>query len=223
MGEMIEFATPGSATAGYLAVPEDQRGPGLVVIQEWWGLVPHIKDVCERFAAEGFVALAPDLFHGQTTTEPDEANKKMMALDMPRAIKEISGAVEHLRTRPETDGKVGVLGFCMGGALTLATAANATIDAAVPFYGLPGDGFEPQKISCPVLGHWAETDDWATVEKGESLFKQLRDAGVDATLHVYPGTEHAFFNDSRPEVYKAEAADQAWRRTLVFLNRHLAD
>jgi carboxymethylenebutenolidase len=222
MGDMIEFASNGSKASGYLATPEGS-GPGLVVIQEWWGLVPHIKDVCDRFATEGSVALAPDLFHGETTTEPDEANKKMMELDFPRAIKEITGAVEYLRAHDATNGKVGVLGFCMGGALTLATAANASIDAAVPFYGLPGDGLGQQNISCPVLGHWAEHDDLASVERGEALFAELRNAGVDATLHVYPGTEHAFFNDARPEVYKAEAADQAWRRTLVFLNQHLAD
>src|SRR5580698_2822421 len=122
MGELIEFDSNGDKASGYLAVPPSGQGPGVIVIQEWWGLVPHIKEVADRFAAEGFVALAPDLYHGRQVTEPDEAGKEMMALQMPKATKDMSGAVDELLTRSTGD-HVGVVGFCMGGGLALLLAA----------------------------------------------------------------------------------------------------
>src|SRR5580704_10513960 len=137
MGEIVEFASNGSTAQGYLAVPDSGSGPGVVVIQEWWGLVEHIKTVADRMAAEGFVALVPDLYHGQTTKEPDEAGKLLMTLNIERAGRDMSGAVDYLVSRSTGDG-VGVMGFCMGGALALllGTLRPDAVKAVVPFYGV---------------------------------------------------------------------------------------
>lgn len=216
MGAMVEFPANGGTCHGYLAEPATP-GPGLVVIQEWWGLVPHIKDVCDRFAAEGFLALAPDLYRGTATTEPDEAGKLMMSLNIAEAAKDMRGAAAYLAAR-SVGGAVGATGFCMGGAMTLVLAAQGALRAAVPFYGIPRADPGYANITCPVLGHYAEHDG---IANAEGLFDTMRAAGVDATLHVYPGTNHAFFNDARPEVYEADAAHLAWQRTLAFLREHL--
>jgi len=164
MGEMIEFPSNGSADQGYLAMPPSGTGPGVVVIQEWWGLVPHITDVCDRFAAAGFVALAPDLYHGRQVTEPDEAGKEMMALQLDRAGRDMSGAVDELRRRCGHD-TVGVVGFCMGGglALVLATQRPDAVAACVAFYGvIPWPEAQPDysKMRAHVLAHIAERDDF---------------------------------------------------------------
>lgn len=226
MGEMIEFPSNGTSGEGYLALPEGGTGPGVVVIQEWWGLVPHIKDLCDRFAAAGFVALAPDLYHGRSTTEPDEAAKEMMALELPRAAKDLSGAVDAVAAR-SSGGGVGVVGFCMGGGLALFLAAERpdAVKAVVPFYGaLPWPDLQPDyaAISGGVLGHYAENDGWASPEVAEQLGATLRAAGnEDVTIHIYPATDHAFFNDTRPEVYSPEASALAWERTVDFLSSRL--
>jgi carboxymethylenebutenolidase len=227
MGEMIEFPSNGTQGGGYLAVPSSGTGPGVIVIQEWWGLVPHIKDVCERFAAEGFVALAPDLYHGTQVpvTEPDEAGKEMMALELDRAAKDMSGAVDELGRRSSGD-KVGVVGFCMGGGLALVLASQRpdAIGACVPFYGLiPWPDAQPDlaSMSASVLVHAAGNDSYFSPEAAGTLVEQLRGLGREAELHVYEGADHAFFNDTRPEVYDAEAAATAWSRTLDFLRAHL--
>ncbi len=176
------------------------------MIQEWWGLVPHIKDVCERFAAEGFVALAPDLYHGKQVSEPDEAGKEMMALQLNQAAKDLSGAVDAVAERSGGDG-VGVVGFCMGGGLALVLAAERSdkVKAVVPFYGVlawPGVQPDYSSIKAPVLGHYAELDESASPEAVRQLEAFLREAGNDdVTLHIYDGADHAFFNDDRPEVY----------------------
>ncbi|MGH9304416.1 MAG: dienelactone hydrolase family protein [Acidimicrobiales bacterium] len=221
---MIEFESNGSTAEGYLALG-DHKGPGVVVIQEWWGLVDHIKDVCERFAAEGFVALAPDLYHGEKTTEPDEAGKKMMAMKLPQAVKDMAGAVDAVSSRGQGTG-VGVVGFCMGGGLALLLSAERpdAVKAVVPFYGALAweNAVEYQQISAGLLGHYAEKDDWATPEVARKLESDVRSGGNrDVTVHVYPGTDHAFFNDTRPEVYDADASELAWRRTVDFLHSHL--
>ena len=197
------------------------------MIQEWWGLVDHIKDVCDRFAAEGFVALAPDLYHGKKVTEPDEAGKEMMAMQLDTAAKDLSGAVDAVSERA-SGGGVGVVGFCMGGGLALVLAAqrNDLVKAVVPFYGaIPWEGVQPDyaSIKASVLGHYGEKDGWANAEVVQQLEKQLKDAGnTDVTLYTYPGTDHAFFNDTRPEVYDAEASQLAWQRTIEFLRSQLA-
>jgi carboxymethylenebutenolidase len=226
MGEMIDFPSNGSTGEGYLASPTSGSGPGVVVIQEWWGLVDHIKDVCERFADAGFFALAPDLYHGKTVAEPDEAGKEMMAMQLDQAAKDMSGAVDAVNERSAGDG-VGVVGFCMGGGLALVLAAqrNDAVKAVVPFYGaIPWQGVQPDyaSITGAVLGHYAENDAWAGPEAVHKLEQQLRESGnADVTLHIYPGTEHAFFNDTRPEVYSEDASRVAWQRTLDFLRSRL--
>jgi len=222
---MIEFPSNGSTAEGYLAAPEG-GGPGVVVIQEWWGLVDHIKEVCDRFAADGFVALAPDLYHGETVDEPDEAGKKMMALRLDQAAKDMSGAVDAVAARSTGSG-VGVVGFCMGGGLALVLAAQRadSVKAVVPFYGaLAWEGVEPDysAIKAPLQGHYAEKDEWASPQVARELERQLRESGnAEATVYVYEGAEHAFFNDTRPEVYDPEASRLAWERTTDFLRSHL--
>src|SRR4026208_27669 len=172
MGEMVQFASNGRTTDGYLASPQSGSGPAVVVIQEWWGLVDHIKDVCDRFAAAGFVALAPDLYHGKTTNSPDEAGKLMMALRIDEAEKEISGAVEYLLKHDAvTSKKIGVVGFCMGGALSLYTATkNPNIGASVVFYGgHPNVKPDLANLYAPVLGLYAEKDVALTTRSVQQL------------------------------------------------------
>src|SRR4051794_98799 len=221
MGEMVEFPSNGGTGQGYLATPGGGKGPGVVVIQEWWGLVDHIKDLCERFAGEGFMALAPDLYHGTTTAEPDEAGKLMMTLNMEQAAKDMSGAVTYLDDRSSTPG-VGVVGFCMGGglALLLATQRGDAVKACVPFYGvIPPQGPKPDwwRLSGPIQGHYAENDDFAGPAEVQKLKEQLDSEGKETEFFLYPGTEHAFFNDDRPEVHHEEASDVAWQRMIPFL------
>ena len=220
-GQSIEYASNGNTATGYLSLPETGSGPGVIVIQEWWGLVPHIEDVADRFAAEGYVALAPDLYHGQSTTEPDEAQKYMMELRMNEAVRDMTGAVGFLRNHDAVDpSKIGCVGFCMGGGLTLYLASTGQIEAAVPFYGVPS--FAPDdwgQTACPILGHYAEHD--GATDMLPDLQVSLEAAGVEAVFHVYPGTNHAFFNDDRPEIYDEPASKQAWARTLEFFSENL--
>ena len=226
MGEMVEFPSNGTTGQGYLATPGSGSGPGVVVIQEWWGLVPHIKDVCDRFAAEGFVTLAPDLYRGESTSEPDEAGKKMMALNMQQAGKDMLGATRYLAEKA-TGGSVGVIGFCMGGGLALVLGAMAgdEVKAVVPFYGvIPWAEAQPDysKMTAALQGHFAENDAFANPESVKALEEQLRASGVsEVEMFIYPGTDHAFFNDDRPEVYDPGAASQAWGRAVDFLRSKL--
>jgi len=225
MGEMVQFPFAGGKTGGYLSVPEKGTGPGVVVIQEWWGLVDHIKDVCDRFAAEGFVALAPDLYHGKTAKSPDEAGKLMMALRIDEAEKDLGAAVQYLSTQDSTTSeKVGVVGFCMGGALSLYTATkNPNIGACVIFYGgHPNVKPDLANLHAPVLGLYAENDGFVTPASVHELERKLKDLGKQIEVTIYPGADHAFFNESRPEVYNAEAAADAWQRTVKFLREHLS-
>ncbi|HEX6537835.1 MAG TPA: dienelactone hydrolase family protein [Candidatus Dormibacteraeota bacterium] len=228
MGEMVEFPCNGEGATGYLALPASGRGPGVVVIQEWWGIVSHIKNVCERFAEAGFVALAPDLYHGKTTTEPDEAGKLIMELQLDRAGREIAGAGRWLAASERTAGDhVGIVGFCAGGALALyAATLSEVFTAAVAFY--PGLAFveraQPDFTAArgSVLLHWAEHDHAYDRESSAQLEERLRAAGLDVLGHWYDDSGHAFFNDDRPEVYKPEQARLAWDRTLAFFRKHLA-
>jgi carboxymethylenebutenolidase len=231
MGEIVEFPSNGTTGTGYLATPASGegagQGPGVVVIQEWWGLVDHIKDICDRFANEGFIALAPDLYHGESTTEPDEAGKYMMGLNIEKAAKDMSGAVDFVRDRAANPaGGVGVVGFCMGGALALLVSAQRpdAVSAVAPFYGVigwPAEQPDWSNLASAVQGHYAENDDFAGPEKSRAFEQQLKDLGKDVEIFVYPGTHHAFFNDTRPEVYDAEASKTAWDRTLAFFRSRL--
>ncbi|HEV2704577.1 MAG TPA: dienelactone hydrolase family protein [Pyrinomonadaceae bacterium] len=225
-GEMVEFESNGAKAQGYLSLPESGRGPGVVVIQEWWGLVPHIKDVADRFAAEGFTALAPDLYHGEQTTSPDEAGKLMMALDIERAEKDLRGAVRFLAAHEatsESGGRVGTIGFCMGGVLSLyAACKNPQVGACVVFYGIhPKVNLPLEDLSAPVLGIYAERDQMVPPEAVRELETRLKSLGKQAEMHIYPGTEHAFFNDTRPGVHDPQASADAWRRALDFFRQHL--
>lgn len=225
MGEIIEFASNGGTGEGYLAVPKSGTGIPVVVIQEWWGLVPHIKSVCDRFAAEGFVALAPDLYHGHTVQEPDEAGKEMMALELDRAAKDMGGAVDELLVRTGASG-VGVIGFCMGGGLALVLACQRpdAVKAVVPCYGIiPWPDAEPDysSMTAAVEGHYAELDGFFTPEAANALVAKLRGLGKKVSIVVHPGTDHAFFNDDRPEVYNAIEAQKLWESAVRFLSSTL--
>lgn len=219
---MVDFPVNGSSCPGYLALPASGSGPGVLVIQEWWGLVPHIFEVCDRFAEAGFVALSPDLYRGETTTEPDEAGKLMMALNVEAASKDMDAAIDYLLASDAvTSSKVGVIGFCMGGGLALVTAANSgdKVGAAAPFYGLiPWEGAKPDfaLVSAPVRGHFAELDEFFGPDLARGLEEELRAAGVDASIEIHAGADHAFFNDTRPEVYNAQESAAAWESTVGF-------
>ena len=227
MGEMVTFPATGGAGTGYVARPPQGAGLGLLVIQEWWGLVPHIKDVCDRFAAEGFTALAPDLYRGASTKEPDEAGKLMMGLNLGQAARDLSGAVDWLTASDDVRGDgIGVIGFCMGGglAMVIATQRPDSIRACVPFYGvIPWPHVQPDwsSIEAAVQGHFAEHDTFFTPAMVKELEQTLHDLGKEADLFVYDDVDHAFFNDTRPEVYDETAASQAWVRTLEFLRSKL--
>ncbi len=225
-GQHVEFTSNGQSARGYLVTPQSGRGPGVIVIQEWWGLVDHIREVCDRLADEGFVALAPDLYHGETTTEPDEAGKLMMELDIERAARDMTGAVDYLLGHDAVEGsKLGAIGFCMGGGLVLVLAARNgdKIGAVVPFYGVfKGETPDLSGISAPVLGHFGEKDDSAPPAKAKELERTVRErAGVDCTFHIYDDAGHAFYNDTRPEAHHAEHAATAWERTVEFLRENL--
>ena len=216
----VTFTSDAGQASGYLARPA-KAVPGVIVIQEWWGLVPHIKDVAGRFAAQGYLALAPDLYHGKTTVEAAEAEHLLKGLDWARAAKEISGAVRHLR---EVEGatRVGVVGFCMGGALTIIAATQPGVDAYAAFYGFPPAGAAPlEKIAAPGLLLFGEQEPFFSVPDAKAFADGQRKRGREAEVVIYPDAGHAFFNDTRPEAYHQDAANDAWRRTLDLFGRHL--
>jgi carboxymethylenebutenolidase len=221
---VVEYPDTDDGTLmGYLARPSDgEPGPGVIVIQEWWGVDEHIKEVTRRFAQEGYVALAPDLYHGQVVSEPDEARKLVMELDMEQAVREIQQAISYLLEQAEVTGdQVGVVGFCMGGRLTLMTARAANnVGAAVAFYGTPLPPEDAQEIQAPVLGLYGEEDGGIPVENVEAMQEALDEAGIENSFTIYPGAQHAFFNDMRPS-YDAEASADAWQQTLDWFSAHL--
>lgn len=221
MGQMIGFKRPdGGETKGYFASAGAGR-PGIVVIQEWWGLNDQICGVADRFARAGFNALAPDLYKGRVTQQPDEANHLMTGLDFPGAThQDIRGAVRYLA---DQGGKVGVMGFCMGGALTVASAVHVPeAAAAVCFYGIPPADFaDPAKIAIPFQGHFANKDDWCTPAAADALESAMKGAGQSPQVYRYDAA-HGFFNERRADVYDAVCAQQAWDRMIEFLGKSLA-
>ncbi|MBM3668938.1 MAG: dienelactone hydrolase family protein [Actinobacteria bacterium] len=222
--ETIEIAETGAP--GVLARPDSGSGPGVVVIQEWWGLVPHIEDVTRRLADAGFVALAIDFYRGVETTEPDEAEKLMMGLQVPNAAADIAAGASCLLSRPEVSSvHVGTLGFCMGGGLSLlAPTVSDALSAAVAFYpAMPWPDYAPdwaRYAGKAALIHKAESDEgWAGPRIAE-YSDAIAAAGGHVLIHDYPGSVHAFFNGDRPEVFQERNAETAWNRSLAFLREH---
>jgi carboxymethylenebutenolidase len=223
-GRTVSFPSNGSQASGYLAVPDGGAGPGIVVIQEWWGVNEQIRAVCDRFAGEGFAALAPDLFHGTVVPigEHDEAGSQMMALDVRQAAKDMGGAVDFLvGSDAVTSTGVGAVGFCMGGglALWLGTLRPDAVVAVVSYYGvIPWSDAQPDysRLAAAVQGHYAANDASASPAAVRALEEQLQGLGKSVECFVYPDTDHAFANDRRSEVFHAEHADTAWRRTVEF-------
>lgn len=223
--EMIEFPVNGTTARGYLATPESGSGPGVIVLQEWWGLVPQLKGVCDKLAADGFTALAPDLYHGEMAehTEMDKAGELMNNLPPERAAKDMVGAIDALLAHDAcSSDTVGVTGFCMGGMLTLRLCAIAgdKISAAAPFYGAPlgDDSIDWSGLTAKVEGHFAENDDFFPPEACLALAAKLRELGKDVEFHVYPGTGHAFTNETDAlGTYDPEATATAWGRTVDLL------
>jgi carboxymethylenebutenolidase len=226
---MITFASNGAQAEGFLSVPAGGSGPAVMVLQEWWGCVPQIKGVADRLAGEGFVALAPDLYHGDFAEhhEMDKAGELMNALPPDRAARDMASAIDFLLGLDATTGDaVGVVGFCMGGLLALVIAAQQgdRVAAAVSFYGAPiGDGGPDWTgLTAPVLAHVADNDGFFPRDAMEGLYASLRDSGKDVTAHVYEGTGHAFANEENPiGTHDADAAALAWKRTLDFLHAKL--
>ncbi|MBI4298791.1 MAG: dienelactone hydrolase family protein [Chloroflexi bacterium] len=219
---MIDYKINGGKVAGYEARPGGAgRFPGVVVIIEWWGLDSHIKDVTERFAREGYYALAPDIYHGTVTADPQEAMKLTRALDRERAVKELVAAVDHIKGQRVSNGKVGVIGYCMGGGLALLTAVNSEkVDAVNPYYGGNPNPLDlVQRIQCPILGLYAGHDE-ANRPSVPALEGALRQYRKQFECIVYPDAPHAFFNDTQ-DSYRKEAAEDAWRRTQTFFGKHL--
>jgi carboxymethylenebutenolidase len=221
----IQFASGGDRVEAWLATPPSGRGPGVVVIQEWWGLVDHIRDVCERLARAGFVALAPDLYRGATASDPDTAGRLMMGLEIPRAARDLDAAVQALQSQPGAQGaKVGAIGFCMGGQLALfAATRNAKIGAVVDCYGVhPNVKLDVMGLEAAVLGVFAERDSFVPPKVAAELEASLRAAGKRVHFTIHPGVEHAFLNDTRADVYDADAADRAWAEIVAFLRAELS-
>ena len=225
MGQPVTFPANGHQASGYLAVPKSGSGPGVLIIQEWWGLVDHIRDLCDRFADAGYLALAPDLYHGESTGSPDQAGKLFMALNIDKAGVDLRGAADYLLKRRECSSrKLGVVGFCMGGQLALYAGMKypERIGAVVDFYGIhPKVSIDPSQLKVPVLGHFGSRDESVSIAGAKSLADRVTQAGGSFEVHIYEA-DHAFFNDSRPTVYNAEAAALSWSRTVDFFRAHLS-
>ena len=229
MGSLIDFKSNGGTASGYLALPVGRRGPGVIVVQEWWGLDSGIKEMADRLAAAGFVALAPDLYHGELAghTEMDKAGELMQSLPADRAARDMSGAVDYLADHDATsnDG-IGVVGFCMGGMLSFLLAAHRPdrIAALVPFYGFPQGDDQPnyRDIEASIQGHMAEHDDFFPPEAAKALEAELQAMGKDATLTVHPGSGHAFMAPHNAlGTQNQELYDEIWPQVVEFLHTHL--
>ena len=223
MSSLITFTGhDGSQVTGEMTFPHGEGpAPGLVLVQEWWGLNDHIRDLAKRFAAAGFITLAPDLYHGKVAQNEAEAMALMTALDGKQALADITTATHHLLGHARVNGKIGVTGFCLGGAYTFTAATRIPeISAAVPFYGIPPAGRADYTQAKPIMAHFAVRDNWATVAGAEAVKREVDAAGGSMVLHVYDA-DHAFMNDTRPDVYSPENARIAWERTITFLHQHL--
>jgi carboxymethylenebutenolidase len=222
----VTFPSNGGTAHGYLALPESGAGPGVVVIQEWWGLTSHIADMTNRLAAEGFVALAPDLYGGSTTHDAEEAGRLMRQLPVDRAATDLGGAVDYLLAHEAVVGrKVGAVGFCMGGGFVLLLAAQEgrKISAAVPFYGVgPAVPDSYRGLTAAVQGHYGEQDEFYPVAQAQEQEEQIRhESGAEVTFYYYPAG-HAFHNDKdRLGTYDADNAKLAFGRMVNFLKQRV--
>ena len=229
MAETVEFQSNGETARGYLVKPPGGSGPGVVVVQEWWGLDPGIKEMAERLAAGGFVALAPDLYHGELAghDEMGKAAELMSNLPPDRAARDMSGAVDYLASHEAVTGDgIGVVGFCMGGMLAFLLAAHRPdkIKAAVPFYGFPQGETEPDwaPLTASIRGHMAENDDFFGPEAARALEEKLRAMDKDVTITVHPGTGHAFMGPHNAlGTLDEELAQRLWPEVLSFLHEKL--
>jgi len=226
-GSMVTFTAEGSSEefSAYLSPAASGSGPGVIVIQEWWGLVDHIKDVADRFAAAGFTALAPDIYQGEATSNPDDAGKLMMALNIEQTEVLLRGAVAKLKAHEATAGEsIGSVGFCMGGQLSMMAACNnADVGACVNFYGIhPAVNLNLDGLQGPVLGFFAEKDGFVNTEAVTGLMTAMEAASKRFEVHRYLDVDHAFFNDSRADVYHEASATDAWNKTLAFFRQHLS-
>ena len=222
----VTFPSNGDEAHGYLALPDAGAGPGVIVIQEWWGLTDHIRDVTDRFASEGFVALAPDLYGGRTTHDASEASRLMQELPVEQAAHDLSGAVDYLLDHEAVNSdRVGAVGFCMGGGFVLVLAAleGDRVGAAVPYYGVGGyEDMDLSEIAAPVLGHYGAEDESASPSAVHELERRLEEAGVEHDLRIYEGAGHAFFNDEdHMGTYDPELAERTWQETVEVLRQHL--
>ena len=217
----LEFKTSAGTAPGYLAAPASGHGPATIVLQEWWGVDDHVRSICDRLADDGFFALAPDLYRGETTTQPSEAEQKMMAMSMDQAEQDMCGAAQYLLALPGVEGDgVASVGFCLGGGLSIWAAATCPeVKAAVSYYYvMPHGKPDFSAIDGPVLGHFGTADEFVPVEAAQALEHELSDAGVDVSFNYYDGAGHAFFNDTnRLGTYDAEQATLSWERTVSFL------
>ena len=227
MTEIVEFPSNGGTASGYVARPESGTGPGVLVIQEWWGLIPEIKQVADRLATAGFLALCPDLYHGELAEhdEMDKAAQLMTAMPPDRAARDMSGAVDWLVANG-SGRSVGVVGFCMGGMLSFLIAANRpdAVAVAVPFYGFPQGDMEPDwsRLAAVVRGHMAEQDDFFGPDAARALEAKLRDLGKDVVLTVHPGTGHAFMGPhNRLGTLNESLANEIWPQVIAFLHDQL--
>ena len=219
--QTTEFSANGISVPGYLARPANiASAPAIILIQEWWGLNDHIKDIARRYAAEGFITAAVDLYDGVVTKEASEASHLMSGLDFPKALSRLTATIEYLRNL-EGVTSIGVTGFCMGGVLSLLTACQNKIEAVAPFYGMPDDLSAIANLGCPMLFIGGEKDQWITVEKMNNLKEALQTNNKIGEVRIYAGADHAFFNDTRPEVYNAGDANDAWAQVLTFFRENL--
>lgn len=218
-GSIVEFKCDGRTSDGYLVEPDGGgKHAAIIVIHEWWGLNDHIKDVAGRFAGEGYVALAPDLYDGKVTRDAEEAGRLMSDLDRGIVLGCLKGAIGYLKSQGGVDeDRIGVIGFCMGGTYALALACYSTsIKAAAPFYGDIVSDDELKNLSAPVLFIGAENDFWITMDKMNHLKERLVRFGKQGEVKIYSGVGHAFFNDMRPDVYNREASEDVWKEVTLF-------
>lgn len=217
-----QFAANGKQVNAFIAKPEGiSKAPAVIIIHEWWGLNPHIEDIAQRYAKEGFIAVATDLYNGVTTKDAQEAGALMSSLKPEDGIELLKIVLDALRANPEVN-SIGVTGFCMGGTFALLLACHEKVEASAPFYGdVPVDTTFINNLSCPVLFIGGEKDPWITVEKMNRLDAALKQYSKPGEVRIYKDADHAFFNDTRPEVYSKIDAEDAWKTVIEFFNQHL--